>query len=187
MSRLVLVTGGSGSGKSVFAEQLVLAAGKQRTYYLATMKVTDDEAGKKAEKHVRRRASFGWETMERQRDLEEIRLPGPAEDTAVLLEDLPNLLAGEMFPEENRASDPAEKILRELESLRQQADLLVVVSGEVFADGLWYGEETQRYIRTLGILHQRIAQDAGDVAELVCGIPIWWKKKGETNGAETGR
>ena len=49
---LILVTGGSGSGKSAFAEQkaVSLAAGGELVY-LATMQVYGEEGKKKVERH----------------------------------------------------------------------------------------------------------------------------------------
>jgi adenosyl cobinamide kinase/adenosyl cobinamide phosphate guanylyltransferase len=39
---IILVVGGQNSGKSEFAEGLVVKSGADRRYYLATMKVCDD-------------------------------------------------------------------------------------------------------------------------------------------------
>ena len=40
---VTLVTGGSGSGKSAFAEQEIVRLGKRRRIYIATMKPWDEE------------------------------------------------------------------------------------------------------------------------------------------------
>ena len=45
---MTLIIGGSGSGKSAFAEQyIVSAAGEKKKYYIATMKVYDEEGRRK--------------------------------------------------------------------------------------------------------------------------------------------
>ena len=41
---LVVVTGGSGSGKSAFAEDRVLSFGESRRIYIATMQAFDEES-----------------------------------------------------------------------------------------------------------------------------------------------
>ena len=41
---LVVVTGGSGSGKSAFAEETVLSFGEARRIYIATMQAFDEES-----------------------------------------------------------------------------------------------------------------------------------------------
>ena len=62
---LILVTGGSGSGKSAFAEQkaVSLAAGGELVY-LATMQVYGEEGKKKVERHRQLRRGKGCETIE---------------------------------------------------------------------------------------------------------------------------
>ena len=64
-----LVIGGSGSGKSAYAEKEVLAAGCGRMYYLATMRVLDEEMEKKVARHRRMRAGRGWLTIEQPVDI----------------------------------------------------------------------------------------------------------------------
>ena len=64
-----LVIGGSGSGKSAYAEKEVLAAGCGRVYYLATMRVLDEEMERKVARHRRMRAGRGWLTIEQPVDI----------------------------------------------------------------------------------------------------------------------
>ena len=58
-----LVYGGSGSGKSSFAEQLLLSSKAERKYYLATMQVYDDEGRAKVLRHQEMRAGKGFVTI----------------------------------------------------------------------------------------------------------------------------
>ena len=60
---LTLVIGGAASGKSAYAESLVLKTGLPR-YYLATMQVWDAECAARVEKHRRMRAAKQFETVE---------------------------------------------------------------------------------------------------------------------------
>ena len=59
---MILVTGGTRSGKSEFAEMLVMAQG-DRYLYLATAKVTDAEMARRVERHQARRSNR-WTTHE---------------------------------------------------------------------------------------------------------------------------
>ena len=77
-NKLVLITGGSCSGKSAYAENLCDKIGKEikrrsiseeRKYYLATMYVTDDEMREKVARHRERRAGKGWITIEKPVDI----------------------------------------------------------------------------------------------------------------------
>ena len=60
---MTLVTGGSGSGKSEYAERLAVAGGTPRIY-VATMIPWDDEGWRRIEKHRAMRAGKGFETVE---------------------------------------------------------------------------------------------------------------------------
>ena len=121
---LTLVVGGAASGKSEFAESL--AAGFPR-YYLATMEPWDDEDRRRILRHREMRREKGFETVECYHRLERLALPGRG---WVLLECLTNLLANELAEE-----DPEGLILRGVEHLLAQSREVVVVSGDVFADG----------------------------------------------------
>ena len=161
---IILAIGGSGSGKSAWAERVIARAGLEKRYYIATMQAFDGESKKRVTRHRAQRAAGGFETLEKPLNVGEIRLAGPA---AVLLEDLPNLLANEMFGGGNPG-----RILPGLESLARQSEILVIVSGNVFSDGIRYDESTQDYIRQLAALNSQIAQRADTVAEVVYSIPV---------------
>ena len=90
---LTLVLGGAASGKSEYAESLVLKTTGPR-YYLATMQVWDAECAARVEKHRKMRAAKQFETVECPLHLDNVRLP--ARGTA-LLEDLGNLAANELY------------------------------------------------------------------------------------------
>ena len=62
---MILVIGGSGSGKSAYAEKVALECQKEkRHFYLATMHVFGEEGQKKVERHKRMRAGKGFVTID---------------------------------------------------------------------------------------------------------------------------
>ena len=79
---LVVVTGGSGSGKSAFAEETVLSFGEARRIYIATMQAFDEESHRRIRRHRHMRAGKGFETIERYTELDELLIP---KDCVVLL------------------------------------------------------------------------------------------------------
>ena len=93
---IALIIGGSGSGKSAYAEKLVKQISQNNRIYIATMRVWDKESENRVERHRTQRAELGFETIECPVNLGDIQLP---EDATVLLEDIPNLVANEMFDE----------------------------------------------------------------------------------------
>ena len=94
---LTLVTGGSGSGKSAFAEDRVLSFGDAQRIYIATMHPFDEESHKRIERHQKMRAGKGFETVECYTGLKDVKLPAGC---VVLLECMSNLVANEMFRED---------------------------------------------------------------------------------------
>ena len=168
----VLVTGGSGSGKSAYAEQTVMQlAGEEEKYYLATMQVYGEEGRKKVERHHRLRAGKGFETIEQPQNIGQAA--GKIRGTA-LLECMSNLTANEMFSEEGQVPEEqvSEKILREMAVLSDCLSNLVIVTNNVFEDGISYDASTMAYLRALGKINEELARRADRVVEVVAGIPI---------------
>ena len=187
-ARMLLVIGGSGSGKSVFAEQRMLDLSQKNVYYVATMRVRDGEARKKADKHIRRRAGYGWITIEQPENLGAIRLDGKGKP-ALILEDLPNLLANEMFRDKETipGETAVQKILKDLAALRGRTSFLTIVTGDVFSDGIEYGPETTDYLHALAELNCGLSGQADQVVEMVCGIAVWQKGGSEARGAGSAK
>jgi adenosylcobinamide kinase/adenosylcobinamide-phosphate guanylyltransferase len=63
MAKIILITGGSRSGKSAFAQKTAEALPGPRTY-IATCPVIDREMGERIRKHREARRGKGWETIE---------------------------------------------------------------------------------------------------------------------------
>ena len=168
---LTLVVGGAASGKSAYAERLVLQTALPR-YYLATMQVWDAECAARVEKHRRMRAEKQFETLECPLHLGMVRLP--ARGTA-LLEDLGNLTANELYDPAGAGAAAASAILDGLDKLAAQCEHLVVVSNEVFSGGANYAGDTDRYLKALAQVNNTLAARADAVVRVVCGIPVYHK------------
>lgn len=169
---LTLITGGSASGKSKYAEQLLSSCDAKNRIYLATMQSCDGECDARIQRHRKARAGRGFQTMERCRGLSNLIFP---ENSAVLLECLTNLAANELFAINATQKQAYDEILAGLETICGQAKHTIIVSGEIFADGRTYDKQTLAYIHLLGRLNQEIARRADDVVEVVCSIPIYHK------------
>ena len=193
-----LVYGGSGSGKSSFAENLAVSTKAERKYYVATMQIYDDEGREKVARHRKLRAGKGFVTIEqpvcigaaaeriksdvaaRQNQHEaqpaEMLQAAPTAKTAVLLECVTNLVANEMFLPENTAgleeSVVVSHIKSGLEKLFSCANDIIIVSGNVFDDGAEYAESTKKYMRALGAVNAFIASKSDEVYEVIAGIPV---------------
>ena len=168
---LTLVLGGAASGKSEYAETLVLRSALPR-YYLATMQVWDAECAARVEKHRKMRAAKQFETLECPLHLEAVRLPRKG---TALLEDLGNLTANELYSPAGTGDAAAEHILQGLDSLAAQCEDLIVVSNEVFSGGADYAGDTDRYLLALARVNNALAARADAVVRVVCGIPVYYK------------
>lgn len=164
----ILLTGGSASGKSTYAEWLALTFPPPH-YYIATMRVMDQEGQAKVNRHQALRQGKGFITLEQDQDLGLLALDQPG---TVLLECMCNLTANEMFDREGRIRDVYDKILADLISLEKSSRQLIVVTNEVGSDGIHYGSGTRAYIELLGKLNRALAARYDCVLELVAGIPL---------------
>lgn len=171
MSKLILVTGGSGSGKSEYAEKLALELYKKnqkKLFYLATMKSTDKECDTKIDIHRKRREKTAFETIEKPVRIGEIAV---SSGDVILLECISNLLANEMYSSEGRGQDCKTDIVSDIMELHEKCDL-VIVSNEVSYDGTTYDAFTVEYIKAITYINSEIAKEADRVYEVVVGIPV---------------
>lgn len=177
-----VVTGGSGSGKSAYAEQKIcgLQQGTGRLYYIATMYPYGSETERKIERHRWMRGGKGFRTLEWYTGLSECiekEFSGQEgaerlSESAILLECMSNLVANEVFAPEGRGADCSEVLKCGLHHLAGTAAHLVIVTNDIFSDGVTYDPETEQYRKILGEVNREAAAMADYVYEVVCGIPI---------------
>lgn len=173
---LTLVIGGSGSGKSEYAEQLAMnLAGKSPRFYLATMQIWDDECRARIERHRKQRAGRGFITVECPCALSKIETAALDTRGTILLEDLGNLAANELYAPRADLPTAETAVLAGVAHLAAASRHLVIVSNEVCTGGTNYAGDTDLYLRLLGRLHQHIAQRADGVCEVVGGLPFYYK------------
>ncbi len=182
---LHIIYGGSGSGKSEYAEKLVTTKYIDcNKYYIATMKVYDAEAQRKVERHRDLRSGKGFETIEQQRNLKEaLKSIDKDKKNVVLLECMSNLVANEMFDGDEilNSGVVAGKVLHDFDILCENVDNIVVVTNNIFEDGADYDETTSEYLNALGMVNEKIAAAADEVVEVVVGIPLIYKAAEEAS------
>ena len=75
---IILVTGGSGSGKSEFAENCCMKLPAVEKRYIATMQAYDEESRARIRKHQNARSGKGFSTVEQGRCFTPKRMHGIA-------------------------------------------------------------------------------------------------------------
>ncbi len=202
---LHLITGGSGSGKSAYAESCVMTVSESADYqrvYIATMIPYGEEGSRRVERHRKLREKKCFETVECYTGLELLDLNTVSSDSGmhvaeellsennhrdgsktekyetdmlrpkvILLECMSNLVANEMFEPDGAGENTVNAILRGIDRLRRQANRIIVVTNEIFSDGICYDADTMRYLSYLGAVNQALALQANRVTEVVYGIP----------------
>ncbi len=191
---LILVTGGAKSGKSKFAEELLLKLnnGKQENVYLATSLVFDEEMCEKVKLHKKRRKN-DWITVESYKNFEEtlknyFEAKNYKIKNNVLVDCLTNMLANIIFDEKDidwnnfekksylqiveKLNNDLENSVKELLNIANKFENAIIVSNEL-GMGLVPNYPLGRYFREIaGKMNQVVAQKADEVYFVVSGIPM---------------
>nr|WP_092368828.1 bifunctional adenosylcobinamide kinase/adenosylcobinamide-phosphate guanylyltransferase [Cribrihabitans marinus] len=168
LAKFTLVLGGAASGKSAFAEELVVSTGKSRIY-LATSQVLDDEMRDKVRRHVSQRGG-GWRTVEAPFELSDA-LAAAGSDEIVLLDCASmwlsnHLLAGNDLPDRQAAL---------LEAIEACPADVVVVSNEVGHGIVPDNALARRFREAQGRLNIALAARAELVVMVTAGLPMTLK------------
>ncbi|MBE0412077.1 bifunctional adenosylcobinamide kinase/adenosylcobinamide-phosphate guanylyltransferase [Yoonia sp.] len=170
LPNLTLVLGGAASGKSAFAESLVLQ-GAHAPVYIATAQIFDDEMAAKVSRHRDQRGN-GWTTIE-----EPLNLPAAlarcTPDQAVLIDCatlwLTNVILGD--------HDIAAHTNRLCDALRTCPARVVIVSNEVGQGIVPDNALSRKFRNAQGTLNQIIATKADLVVAVMAGLPLVLKGK----------
>lgn len=196
---LIYVTGGAKSGKSKFAEDLLLNMnnGNQKNIYLATSLIYDEEMDIKVSLHKKRRQDR-WITVEGYKNFYEslekkfVEIYSKKKEiyekdifiNNMLVDCLTNMISNIIFENidiewSNPTKDQIEKcdevIEKEVEKLieiSQKFENVIIVSNEL-GMGIVPSYPLGRYFREIaGKMNQKIAEIADEVFFVVSGIPI---------------
>ncbi|WP_373898233.1 bifunctional adenosylcobinamide kinase/adenosylcobinamide-phosphate guanylyltransferase [Haloimpatiens sp. FM7315] len=179
MDKTVLVTGGSRSGKSRFAENLLKET--DDVLYIATAIVTDKEMEDRITKH-RLNRNRKWETYEGFIDLEDV--VEKCKHKNIMLDCVTVMITNLMFNKkidfDNMTMEEVDELLTYIESQFEKFILkskekginLVMVTNEV-GSGLVPEYKLSRIFRDIaGLTNQFIAKLCDEVYLISCGLPL---------------
>ncbi|MCF0127975.1 MAG: bifunctional adenosylcobinamide kinase/adenosylcobinamide-phosphate guanylyltransferase [Pseudobutyrivibrio sp.] len=164
---ITLILGGMNSGKSAYAEDiLVRLSGNNKRYYVATMRLTDKDSRLRREKHRRQRQGKDFETIEEEMDLKKVADSLNA-GAFVLLECIANLTGNLMFSDESFSEDEIkEKVLKDVDKLSNKCRELVIVSSQYPLEDEGYDESTKKYVKLLDTVNEALKEESDTVLEL---------------------
>jgi adenosylcobinamide kinase / adenosylcobinamide-phosphate guanylyltransferase len=181
MSYITLITGGSRSGKSSFAQRL--AEERQGSMlFLATCPVTDGEMELRILRHVRDRQKGNWETIEEPVHLAD-RLKEAVRYDTVLIDCLTlwiNNLQYEAVQAQQGLDEEGvrEQTERLLHAARAHPGEVIMVTNEVGLGIVPENSIARQYRDLVGRCNQCAALGADRVFLVCCGIPLQIKGKG---------
>lgn len=164
LPKLTLILGGAASGKSTFAENLILNMATSKTY-IATARVLDDETDVKVQKHKTARG-LSWKTIEAPIDVPAALTDQNADDS-VLMDCATMWLTNQML--DNNDLVAAQDGL--LAALRACVAPVVVVSNEVGHGIVPTNALARQFREAQGRLNAALAGEAELVVFVTAGLP----------------
>ena len=183
MGKLIFISGGVSSGKSDFAEKLCSEFGG-KTLYIATSIPFDEEMKAKKKKHIDRRATKNWDTLEEYSQLyKEVENIDKNYDT-VLLDCITMMVSNLIFHNDydfdaaniEAAEKKSEKVIEEacklIDNIKKTELNFLVVTNEIGLGGISENRLTRYFAELCGKVNQMFAQASDDAYFVVSGIPI---------------
>ncbi len=175
MARIILITGGSRSGKSAYAQTIAESISGIRTY-VATCPVIDEEMEKRIQKHREMRQASSWQTIEETRDLAGA-LKRARESKAIMVDCLTLWINNLMYEAELQGKDVTEEDIAVLckEVIEVCDDLpgtVIFVTNEVGMGIIPENPASRLYRDLAGRCNQIIACRADAVTFMISGLPM---------------
>ncbi|MDR3349059.1 MAG: bifunctional adenosylcobinamide kinase/adenosylcobinamide-phosphate guanylyltransferase [Acidaminococcales bacterium] len=174
---IVLITGGSRSGKSEFAEKLVKVLGESCAY-IATAKILDEEMRARVQRHQERRRGSFWTNYEAPFDAHEVIREVSGADS--ILFDCLTLYAANLVYGGEDAAAKREKVLGQIDLLvaaaKQSGRNVVFVANEVGSGIIPDNLLAREFSDLAGQVNQVVAAAADKVYLVVSGIAVDLKK-----------
>lgn len=164
--KIIFVTGGQRSGKSQFAEKLILKIAPNPVY-VATAQVYDGEMADRVRKHQIRRGE-NWSTIEETLSLGEIDIEG----RAALVECLTMWTTNIFFDQKEDVDASFRYFKEQFAKLISQNSTIIFVTNEIGLGGI-SGNAMQRHFTDLmGMVNRHVATVADEAYLLLSGIPV---------------
>jgi len=186
--KIILVTGGARSGKSLFAEQYAIAQG-EKLAYIATAQIYDQEMASRVALHRGRRAN-NWQTFEAPYDAHQT-MELAAKEAKVILFDCLTLYMSNLLLASHTTDQPEDKfqyIMEQIDKLLASAKasqaIVLFVTNEVGMGIVPDNALARQYRDIAGSVNQKVAAAADEVYLVVSGLAVEIKKRAVTINKE---
>ncbi|OIP51480.1 MAG: bifunctional adenosylcobinamide kinase/adenosylcobinamide-phosphate guanylyltransferase [Deltaproteobacteria bacterium CG_4_10_14_3_um_filter_60_8] len=171
MARIILITGGSRSGKSRHAQALCETMPGQ-LIFLATATALDEEMARRITRHQADRRQGDWHTVEEPLNLQAV-IRGVDPGATILLDCLTLWVGNLLHLQPDMDEDDIDRCAGELlATARNHQGTMVFVTNEVGMGIVPDNEMARRYRDLVGRCNQAIAAAADQVILVTCGMPI---------------
>lgn len=171
MAKILLVTGGCRSGKSMYAQNEAENT-QGNKIYLATSPVLDDEMRSRISKHQESRDNSIWQTIEEEIEIAEV-INNTPDGSVILLDCVTLWINNILYRNENVMEEDIATIWNEiLISIKDKNIDLVIVTNEVGLGVVPDNSLSRLYRDLVGRSNQVIASYADKVVLVSCGIPL---------------
>jgi len=169
--KILLVTGGSRSGKTAHAEKRAMQF--KNRIYLATAEPIDDEMKDRIARHQSDRGD-NFQTLEEPVDLVGA-LKNIPKNTDVVLIDCMTVWLGNLMHKNGVQKEPYAEVRKFLQTLENPPCNIVIVTNELGSGIIPPDAMTRTYRDHAGWLNQDIAKIADEVLLVACGLPLTLK------------
>ncbi len=166
MSRIVMITGGTRSGKSRFAQEMALKL-SPKPVYLATSRIWDEEHRARILRHQADRGDE-WTNIEEEKQLSKHDFTG----RVVLVDCVTLWLTNYFFDNQSNIDASLEQAKAEFARLTSQEATFIFVTNEIGMGGHATNDLQRHFTDLQGWMNQHIAQMADEVYWMVSGIEV---------------
>ena len=172
MKKIILITGGQRSGKSLQAEKIALSQ-TDKPVYLATAHIWDEEFRQRVIKHQQRRGAQ-WTNIEEEKYLSRHDISGRIVVIDCITLWCTNFFFKQGAPEWEQPSveKALEEIKEEFDRFTEQDATFIFVTNEIGSGGVSPDAVQRRFTDLEGWMNQYVASKADEVILMVSGIPV---------------
>ena len=172
MRKIILITGGQRSGKSVMAERMALSM-SERPVYMATAHIWDEEFRQRVHTHQQRRGD-AWTNIEEEKWLSRHDVTG-----RVVVVDCITLWCTNFFFdrtanewEQPTVEEALATLQAEFDKFTGQDATFIFVTNEIGCGGVSESAVQRRFTDLEGWMNKYVAIKADEVILMVSGIPV---------------